>query len=58
MVLGNEGKDGMKSKITTKEPRRKPKRRGRTLIPEYKALMAKAPSGDSMDDLNAVRGDR
>jgi prevent-host-death family protein len=36
----------------------KPKRRKRTLLPEYKALMAKAPSGDSMDDLNAIRGDR
>jgi prevent-host-death family protein len=36
----------------------KAKRRRRVLLPEYKALMAKAPSGDSMDDLNAVRGDR
>jgi prevent-host-death family protein len=36
----------------------KPKRRRRVLLPEYKALMAKAPRGDSMDDLNAVRADR
>lgn len=36
----------------------KPKRRKRTLLPEYRTLMAKAPSGDLMDDLNAVRGDR
>jgi hypothetical protein len=34
------------------------RRRKRALIPEYKALMAKAPNGDSLDDLNAVRGDR
>ena len=36
----------------------KPGRRRRTLLPEYEALMAKAPSGDLIDDLNAVRGDR
>ena len=36
----------------------KPKRRRRVLLLEYKTLMAKAPSGDTMDDLNAVRGDR
>jgi len=35
-----------------------PKRRRRVLLPEYKALMAQAPSGNTMDDLNAVRGDR
>ena len=34
----------------------KSKRRKRTLLPEFKALMAKAPSGDTLDDLNAVRG--
>jgi len=34
------------------------KRRKRTLLPEYKALMAKTPGNDVMDDLNAVRGDR
>jgi prevent-host-death family protein len=36
----------------------KPKRRKRTLLPEFKALMAKGTLGDTMDDLNAVRGDR
>jgi prevent-host-death family protein len=36
----------------------KPKRRKRALLPEYKALMAKTPGNDLMDDLNAVRGDR
>ena len=36
----------------------RPKRRKRVLLLEYKALMAKTPSGDLMDDLNAVRGDR
>jgi prevent-host-death family protein len=36
----------------------KPRRRKRTLLPEFKALMAKAPVGDTLDDLNAIRGDR
>ncbi len=36
----------------------KRKRRSRTLIPEYEALMAKKPGADLMDDLDAVRGDR
>ena len=36
----------------------KPKRRQRTLLPEYVALMAKPPGNDLLDDLNAVRGDR
>jgi len=36
----------------------KPKRRKRILLAEFKALMAKAPSGDTMDDLNAVRAER
>jgi prevent-host-death family protein len=36
----------------------KPKRRKRTLLPEFKALMAKATATNSVDDLNAVRGDR
>ena len=34
------------------------KRRKRVLLPEYDALMAQAPCGNSQDDLNAVRGDR
>ena len=34
----------------------KQKRRKRVLLPEFKALMAKAPSGDTLDDLDAVRG--
>jgi prevent-host-death family protein len=36
----------------------KPKRRKRVLLPEFKALMAKPPGNDMLDDLNAVRGDR
>ncbi|MBX3733861.1 MAG: hypothetical protein KF791_14865 [Verrucomicrobiae bacterium] len=36
----------------------KPKRRRRTLLPEYEALMARPPGDDVLDDLNAVRGDR
>ena len=36
----------------------KPRRRKRTLLPEYKSLMKGAPSHDLMDDLNAIRGDR
>jgi PHD/YefM family antitoxin component YafN of YafNO toxin-antitoxin module len=36
----------------------KSKGRKRTLLPEFKTLMAKAPSGNMLDDLNAVRGDR
>ena len=34
------------------------RRRKRTLLPEYKALMAKAPGDDVREDLDAVRGDR
>jgi prevent-host-death family protein len=34
------------------------KRRKRVLLPEYIALMAQAPRGTTLDDLNAVRGDR
>ena len=36
----------------------KPKRRKRVLLPEFKALMAKATTTNSIDDLNEVRGDR
>jgi prevent-host-death family protein len=36
----------------------KARRRKRTLLPEYKALMARTPGNDLMDDLNAIRGDR
>jgi antitoxin (DNA-binding transcriptional repressor) of toxin-antitoxin stability system len=36
----------------------KPRRRKRTLLPEYKVLMAKPPGDDLIDDLNAVRGER
>lgn len=36
----------------------KPKRRKRTLLPEYKALMAKALGNDVLEDLDAVRGER
>jgi prevent-host-death family protein len=34
------------------------KRRRRTLLPEYKALLSRASTGDVLDDLTAVRGDR
>ncbi|MEO6245655.1 MAG: hypothetical protein ABIQ12_09475 [Opitutaceae bacterium] len=34
------------------------KRRARTLLPEYAALLAKPPSDDVLADLDAVRGDR
>lgn len=36
----------------------KPRRRNRTLLPAYKALMAQAPNDDMLDDLDAVRGER
>ncbi len=36
----------------------KQKKRRRQLLPEYKTLMAQAPSHDLMEDLDAVRGDR
>ncbi|MEO5961007.1 MAG: hypothetical protein ABIZ49_02570 [Opitutaceae bacterium] len=36
----------------------KPRRRKRTLLPAYKALMAKTPGNDLLEDLDAVRGDR
>jgi hypothetical protein len=34
------------------------KPRKRTLLAEYKALLARKSSGDILDDLDAVRGDR
>jgi prevent-host-death family protein len=36
----------------------KPKRRKRVLLPEFKALMAKAIVTNTADDLDEVRGDR
>jgi prevent-host-death family protein len=36
----------------------KPKRRKRVLLPEFKALMAQPHVGNTLDDLDAVRGDR
>jgi antitoxin (DNA-binding transcriptional repressor) of toxin-antitoxin stability system len=36
----------------------KPRRRRRTLLPEYAAMMARTQSNDVLDDLDAVRGDR
>lgn len=36
----------------------KPRRRKRTLLPEYERLMAKTPGSDVLDDLRAVRGER
>jgi hypothetical protein len=35
-----------------------PKRRRRTLLAEYKALLSRKPSGKVLDELDAVRGDR
>ncbi|MGB8297292.1 MAG: hypothetical protein WCG85_17835 [Polyangia bacterium] len=35
-----------------------PQRRRRTLLPEYKALLARKTSGNVLVDLDAVRGDR
>jgi antitoxin (DNA-binding transcriptional repressor) of toxin-antitoxin stability system len=35
----------------------KPRRRHRTLLPEFAALMAQTPGNDLLDDLNAVRGE-
>lgn len=36
----------------------KPRRRKRTILPEYETLMARAPRGDVLADLDAIRGDR
>lgn len=36
----------------------KPQPRKRILLPEFEALMARTPSNDVLDDLNAVRGDQ
>jgi len=36
----------------------KPRRRKRILLPEFKAMMAKPHIGNTLDDLDAVRGDR
>ena len=36
----------------------KPQVRKRVLLPEFEALMARAPGNDVLDDLDAVRGDR
>jgi prevent-host-death family protein len=36
----------------------KPIRRQRTILPGYAAMMARGPSNDVLDDLEAVRGDR
>ena len=36
----------------------KPRRRKRTLLPEFEAMMARKPSNDVLEDLDAVRGDR
>ncbi len=35
-----------------------PRRRTRTLLPEFAALMAQSPGNDLLNDLDAVRGDR
>jgi hypothetical protein len=36
----------------------KPQVRKRVLLPEFEALMARAPGNDVLDDLDAVRRDR
>ena len=36
----------------------KPKRRTRTLLPEFAALMARGTTGSVEEDLDAIRGDR
>jgi prevent-host-death family protein len=36
----------------------KPRRRKRTLLPDFAALMARKPGNDVLDDLDAIRGDR
>ena len=36
----------------------KPKRRTRTLLPEFAALMARGSTGSVQEDLDAVRSDR
>jgi prevent-host-death family protein len=36
----------------------KPIRRQRIILPGYAAMMARGPSNDVLDDLEAVRGDR
>jgi hypothetical protein len=35
-----------------------PKRRRRTLLADYKALLSRKTSGNVLDDLDAIRGDR
>jgi len=49
---------GIPIAVLTSPSALKPRRRKRTLLPEYIALMSKTPSTDVMDDLDAVRGDR
>ena len=36
----------------------KPKRRKRTLLPEFAALMTRGTTGSVLEDMDAVRGDR
>ena len=36
----------------------KPRRRKRTILPEYESLMKRSPGSDLIDDLDAVRGER
>jgi prevent-host-death family protein len=35
-----------------------PRKRTRTFLPEFEALMAREPGDDVLDDLNSIRGDR
>lgn len=36
----------------------KPRRRKRTLLPNFQVLMSRKPGNDVLEDLDAVRGDR
>jgi len=49
---------GQEVAIITNRAFLKPQPRKRILLPEFEALMARKPSNDVLDDLNAVRGDR
>jgi hypothetical protein len=49
---------GQEVAVITNRTRLKPQPRKRILLPEFEALMARKPSSDVLDDLNAVRSDR
>jgi PHD/YefM family antitoxin component YafN of YafNO toxin-antitoxin module len=49
---------GQEVAVITNRSQLKPQVRKRVLLPEFEALMARSPSNDVLDDLNAVRGER